>query len=532
MASMDLDRDTCYRALRARDRRFDGRFFTGVTSTGVYCRPVCPARTPRRENCRFFACAAAAEAAGFRACRRCRPDAAPGTPAWLGAPTTVARALRLIEEGALDRWNGGRDVGREPDGDAEGVEALAARLGIGGRHLRRLFKDHLGASPLAVALTRRAHFGRRLLEQTSLPVGQVALACGFGGARRFHAAMRRAFGLSPSEIRRAVPAGGRVPTDGGLTLRLPARGPLGWDRLLAYLGPRAIPGVESVAGGLYRRTVEIDGAVGILTLGAASGDDALLLRIPTAAAPTLAGLAERARRLADLAVDPAVVADHLRADPALAARLDAGAVCRVPGAWDRFELAVRAILGQQVSVAAATSRAGRLVRAFGRPVADPAPGREPTPGSEPAPGWLFPTAAVLAGQSSGRIAAAVGLPRARAGALRALAAAVAAGEPVLEPAASLGEAVARLVALPGLGPWTANYIALRALGEPDALPDGDLGLRRALAAGAGPLTARQVAARAEAWRPWRGYGAVLLWAAPAPGSTPIPDPITPTGRIR
>ncbi len=477
---MNLDPDICYRALKSRDARFDGRFFTGVSSTGIYCRPVCPARTPMAEHCSFFACAAAAEEAGYRACRRCRPETAPGTPAWLGTGATVARALRLIEDGALDR---------------SGVPELAERLGVGDRHLRRLFAERLGASPLAVARTRRAHFARRLVEETALPMTRIAMAAGYRDVRRFNADLRASFDRSPTEMRRLT---GRRPANGTLTLRLAHRDALDWTAITGYLGPRAIPGVEEVAGGVYRRAIAGDGFAGVVELAPDpdTKSGALRLRVPLAATPELANLAARARALCDLDAEPAAIAEHLREDVRLRPALARFGSPRVPGCWDRFELAVRAILGQQVSVAAATTLAGRLVARFGEEL--PLEDRLTR---------CFPAPEVLAGADL----ASIGLTRARAETVRTLSRAVTNGEPLLELAPSLEEAVARLRALPGIGDWTAQYIALRALGEPDAFPAGDLGLRHALAEGESLPTEAAVRRRAESWRPWRGYAALLLW---------------------
>ena len=471
---MNLDHDICYRALRTRDRRFDGRFFTGVTSTGIYCRPICPARTPRAANCTFFACAAAAEEAGFRPCLRCRPETAPGTPAWSGTSATVNRALRLIDTGTLD---------------TNGVEDLAARLGVGDRHLRRLFAEHLGASPLAVAHTRRAHFAKQLIEETELPMGQLALAAGFQNVRRFNAAVRQVFHRSPTEIRAAA----RRPEasiDGAIVLRLAYRKPLDWDGLLDFVRPRAIPGVEVVTDTAYRRTTEW----GPITIDCDPAGRFLRLHAPVAAAPHLSDLVERARRLFDLDADPVVIADQLSADPYLATALGRCPGVRVLGAWDRFETAVRGILGQQVTVVGATRLAGRLVERFGKPITGD-------------PGHLFPSPADFVDADI----ASIGMPGARAETIRALARAVRDGEPVLEPTNDLDTAVARLAALPGIGDWTAQYIAMRCLHEPDAFPAGDLGLRKALGDGDGPATPAVVRRRAEGWRPWRAYAAMLLW---------------------
>jgi AraC family transcriptional regulator of adaptative response / DNA-3-methyladenine glycosylase II len=486
---MELDREICYRALRARDRRFDGRFFTGVTSTGVYCRPVCPARTPRSAHCLFFACAAAAEEAGFRPCLRCRPETSPGTPAWQGSSATVSRALRLIEEGALDEG---------------GVEELAERLGIGARHLRRLFVEHLGAPPLSVALTRRVHLARRLLEETRLPVSRVARAAGFRNARRFNAAFRERYRRTPSETRRGLRGKRGEAKGGGIELRLSYRPPLDWSGLLAFLAPRAIPEVETIRGELYRRSVRLGDESGLIELGPDPSGEALRLRAPAEAAPHLGEITRRARELGDLSADPGEIEAQLGADPLLEGLVKARPGLRVPGAWDRFELAVRAVLGQQVTVRGASRLAGRLVRAFGTPLGAQAPG-------DGAPTRLFPTPKQL-GRAPVRKIAELGLPRARAASLRDLGRAVAEGAPLLEPAAGLGSAVKRLTALPGIGDWTAQYIAMRALREPDAFPAGDLGLRRSLAdPGGRPVSARALAERAEAWRPWRAYAAMHLW---------------------
>jgi AraC family transcriptional regulator, regulatory protein of adaptative response / DNA-3-methyladenine glycosylase II len=479
---MALDTDACYRAFAARDRRFEGRFVTAVATTRVYCRPGCPAPLPRRRNVRFYPCAAAAEEAGFRPCLRCRPDASPGSPAWLGTSATVSRALRLIGDGELD---------------THGVDELSARLGVGARHLRRLFTTQLGASPLAIARTRRVHFARRLLDDTHLPIAEIAFASGFTSLRRFNAAMRETFRRPPRALRRD--RGAAADGDGSrVTLRIPWRPPLDWPRLLAFLGERAIPGVEHVAGDTYGRTIDVGGAAGTLVARPDAGRPALLLGLTLERPRDLIRIVERAGRLFDLGADSAAIVRHLRRDPMLRPALSGVRGLRVPGAWDPFELAVRAILGQQVSVRGARTLAGRLAERFGRPV----PG-----GSGGTLTRLFPDAGALAGADLGRI----GLTRARAAAVRALAVAVRDGALDFGALGGLDDAAARLAALPGVGPWTAQYIAMRALGEPDAFPAGDLGVRRALAHG-GPLPdARTLSARAEAWRPWRAYAVMALW---------------------
>lgn len=482
-----LDPEACWRACATRDARFDGAFFTGVSSTGIYCRPVCPARLPARRNCTFYASAAAAEAAGFRPCRRCRPETAPGSPAWRGTSALVQRALRLIEDGALD------------DGS---VETLAARLGVTSRWLRELFAGHVGASPLEVALTRRVHFARRLLDETRLPVTDIAIASGFASARRLRDAFGRTFRRPPSDVRRApLPAGA-----GALALRLPARAPFEPAPLLAFLAARAIPGVEQVEGATYRRTTEVDGRAALVEITA--GARGLEVRLAGAGPASLPRLTAAAARLFDLDADVAAIARHLARDPLLRRALR-GRTVRVPGAWDAFELGVRALLGQQVSVAAARTLAGRLVRACGAPL----------PRAAGALTHAFPTPEAVAAAPLGSL----GLTRARAAALRGFAREAANG--LLAPG-SLGDldgAIARLTALPGIGEWTAQYVAMRALREPDAFPAGDLGVRRALAAADGRLPSeREVLARAEAWRPWRAYATLALWAheaaAPAPAA--------------
>jgi AraC family transcriptional regulator of adaptative response / DNA-3-methyladenine glycosylase II len=485
---MELDASVCYRALRARDARFDGRFFTAVRTTGIYCRPVCPAPCPRLENCTFLPCAAAAQELGYRPCLRCRPEAAPGSPAWLGSSATVSRALRLIEAGALD---------------GDGVDTLASRLGVGDRHLRRLFAQHLGASPHAVASTRRILFAKQLIDQTALPMAEIAFASGFASVRRFNDAIRDTYGRPPRVLRRSATRG-RTAAGTALELRLAYRPPYAWDDLLAFLALRAIPGVESVAGGAYRRAFRVGDAVGWLEVEPVAGTHQLGVRIHAGdGALRLIDLAPRLRALFDLGAAPDAIAAQLGEDPLLRRALREAPGVRVPGALDGFELAVRAILGQQVTVAGATRLAGRLVAQFGRKLPDAC--RTAHDGA--APSHEFPSAEALCDADVARI----GLPGARAEAIRALARAVAGGELSLDPGADAQETRAALESLPGVGPWTASYVAMRALREPDAFPTGDLGLRRALG-----VESAALARRAEAWRPWRSYAAMLLWQhAPA-----------------
>jgi AraC family transcriptional regulator of adaptative response / DNA-3-methyladenine glycosylase II len=458
----DLDAAICYRAILARDARFDGKFFTGVASTGIYCRPVCPARTPARRNCRFFPSAAAAQEAGFRPCLRCRPEIAPGLPAYNGTGAVVARALRLIDEGGLD-------------GDS--VESLAGRLGIGDRHLRRLFLEQVGASPVAVAQNRRILFAKQLLTDTRLPVTAICFSSGFASVRRFNDTMLRALGRAPRDFRRL--AGPRA--RGGIELKLAYRPPFDWDGLLAFFAPRAIPGVERVEDGVYSRTIRAGETTGFVSVENRAAGNCLVARLDLSSTRDLAAIVQRLRAMFDLACDPHEIHARLSRD-----RLFRGARpgVRLPGGWDAFELGVRAILGQQISVAAATTLAGRLAAAFG----DRCPH-----------GVLFPAPERLAAADLRSI----GLPESRAASIRALAA----SEALQSDAPAAEESIAALAALPGVGPWTAEYLAMRALRHPDAFPSGDLALRRA----SGGLTARELKRRAEAWRPWRAYAALYLW---------------------
>ena len=474
---MELDRLACDRARRSRDARFDGRFFIAVTTTRVYCRPICPARSPNDGNIRYYPTAAAAEAAGFRPCLRCRPEASPGTPAWLGTSGLVSRALRLISEGALDRG---------------GVEALSDRLGITARHLRRLFLRHVGASPLEVALTRRVHFAKKLLDETGLPVSQVALAAGFGSLRRFNAQIQRTYSRTPTELRRKR-LGGHGSTE-SYRLSLAYRPPFDWDALIAFLSARATPGVEVVEASCYRRTISIAGNTGTIRIARSGSKPALALEVQFPDSRALLVIVERVRRMFDLGADPSLIAEQLGGDVLLGRILKLHPGIRTPGAWEGFELSVRAILGQQISVAAATTIAGRLAKRFGTAIH----ARDDLD-------RIFPTAAQLAEAPIEE----VGVIAARAEAIRTLARAVAVGS-VTFATTSGGDGISTtLQALPGIGPWTAQYIAMRALGEPDAFPSGDLVLQRM----AGGCTARELERRSEQWRPWRAYAVMLLWQA-------------------
>ncbi|HXI11901.1 MAG TPA: DNA-3-methyladenine glycosylase 2 family protein [Thermoanaerobaculia bacterium] len=476
---MTLDYDVCYRAIRSRDSRFDGRFFTAVRTTGIYCRPVCPARTPRKENVDFFSEPAAAEEAGFRPCLRCRPEVAPSTPAWAGSSAVVGRALRLIAEGALDR---------------AGINELARRLGVGARQLRRLFIAHVGTTPIAVAQTRRVHFARTLIESTRLPMIDVALGSGFSSVRRFNVAMQQTYGRTPSEIRVRQPAS--ASSEQSVELKLTYRPPFSWNTLAAFLASRAIPGVEIVGGNYYSRTIRSGSDHGVVSVRYLPATSHLILSAPSQFGNSIRTIANRARALFDLGADLEVISEQLRRDPLLASLIDANPGVRIPGAWDPFELSVRAIVGQQVSVKGASTIMGRIANRYG----------ERIEGADDRFFLLFPRPEVLAD------AVIEGMPSSRARAIRGLARVVADGTLRLESGSSLEETIEKLVSLPGIGPWTAHYIAMRTLGEPDAFPHNDLGLRKAAGAGI-TISGAELLSRAEAWRPWRGYAAMLLWSS-------------------
>lgn len=479
---LGLDRSALDRARFSRDPRFDGKFFIAVTSTGIYCRPVCPSPTSKNSNVRYYATAAAAAEAGFRPCLRCRPEAAPGTPAWLGTSAVVRRALRLIHDGALDEAS---------------VDALATRVGVGPRHLHRLFVQHVGASPVAVAQTRRLHFAKRLLDETALPITQIALAAGFGSLRRFNDAFLSTYRRPPRELRKR--RGGGLAAEGGdeVILRLAFRPPYDWVQVRDFLATRAVPGVERVDARGYARTVWSEGGHAIVCVRALEGEDALELRVRGATPAALFQLSSAARRTFDLSADPARITLAFKSDPLIAPLVKQRPGLRIPGAWDPFECAVRAVLGQQVSVAAARTLAERLVARAGQPI---------NAGADRLT-HLFPSPAALATADLDGL----GLTGARVGALHALAHAVIEG--AVDFAAPTDEVTTALARLPGFGDWTAQYVALRALGEPDAFPSADLVLRRVAAAGGAPLSARELQERAEAWRPWRGYAVLHLWRA-------------------
>jgi len=467
-----LDPALCYRALLTRDARFDGRFFTAVRTTGIYCRPVCPAQTPKPENCTFYPSAAAAEVAGYRSCLRCRPERAPSAAP---AHRLVARAMALIAAGA------------RPDG-------LPARLGIGERQLRRLFAAHLGASPAQVAQTRRNLLARQLVEETDLPLTEVALASGFESLRRFNHVFLTLYGRPPSAMRRVGSRRTGGEEGGELTLSLPFRPPYDWEGVLRLLAAHAIPGVETVAEGRYHRLIRVGAHHGRITL-AAGGADHLRAQITFPALRALPEIVARLRGLLDLGADPGPIAAVLACDPRLAPAIARRPGLRLPGAWDAFETAVRVILAQQVSLTAARGLAGRLAALYGQPVESGIAGLTA----------LFPEPARLVAARE-TLSRDLNMPRARAAAIVGLAEALLAAPDLLDRGQGLEAAVARLTAIPGIGPWTAQCIALMALGEPDAFPPQDVGLQRAAG-----LDGRALAAAAEAWRPWRAYAAIHLW---------------------
>lgn len=478
------DPDGCYRAVSSRDQRFDGWFIVAVTSTGIYCRPSCPARTPARANVRFYPTSAAAQAAGFRSCKRCRPDAAPGSPEWDLRADVVARAMRLIADGIVDR---------------DGVPGLAARLGYSTRQLQRLLVDELGAGPLALARAQRAQTARVLIETTDLPFGDVAFAAGFGSIRQFNDTVQEVFDRSPSHMRglRSALAGG----PGTIRLRLPYRTPFAAAPLFGFLRLRAVPGVEEapVDGG-YRRTLDLPNAPGTVNLVPAveRGVGHVQCDLALGDLRDLAVAVHRCRRLLDLDADPVAVDHTLAADPLLAPLVRATPGLRAPGAVSGDELAVRAVLGQQVSVVAARTIAGRLTAALGQPLLRPDGGLT----------HLFPTAAAIADAPDELLP----MPASRRRAVRSLAGALADGKISLDPGADREATRRTLLELDGIGPWTADYLALRALGDPDVFLATDLGVRHALQALGVTDGPKHLAERSERWRPWRSYATLHLWS--------------------
>ncbi|MEU8714953.1 AlkA N-terminal domain-containing protein [Streptomyces sp. NPDC048663] len=478
----NLDREHCVRAVQSKDARFDGWFFTAVLTTRIYCRPSCPVVPPKPENMTFYPSAAACQQAGFRACKRCRPDTSPGSPEWNQRADLVARAMRLIADGVVDR---------------EGVPGLAGRLGYSPRQVERQLLAELGAGPLALARAQRAQTARLLVETTGLPMAKIAFAAGFSSIRTFNDTVREVFALSPSELRaRAPKSAPAAPAPGALSLRLPFRAPLNPDNLFGHLAATAVPGVEEWRDGAYRRTLRLPYGHGIAAL--TPKPDHIACRLALSDLRDLPVAIARCRRLLDLDADPVAVDDQLRTDPVLAPLVDKAPGRRVPRTVDEAEFAVRAVLGQQVSTAAARTHAARLVTAHGTPVEDPEGGLT----------HLFPAPAELAGLDPGTLA----MPRSRRTTFTTLVGRLADGTLHLGVESDWAEARAGLLALPGFGPWTVDVIAMRALGDPDAFLPTDLGIRRAALELGLPGTPAALTARAAAWRPWRAYAVQYLWA--------------------
>jgi AraC family transcriptional regulator of adaptative response / DNA-3-methyladenine glycosylase II len=473
--------ESCLRAVQSKDGRFDGWFFTGVRTTGIYCRPSCPAVPPKPRNIRFYPSAAAAQAAGFRACKRCRPDASPGSPEWNVRADIVARAMRLIADGVVDR---------------EGVPGLASRLGYSTRQIQRQLLAELGAGPLALARAQRAQTARLLIETTTLPMGDVAFGAGFASIRAFNGTVREIFAFSPTQLRERAARGHPATHRGELSLRLPLRAPFFPDNLFGHLAATAVPGVEEWRDGAFRRTLRLPHGPGVATLRPLP--DHVACQLALTDLRDLATAVSRCRRLLDLDADPVATGDVLQADPLLAPLVTKAPGRRVPRTVDAAEFALRAVLGQQVSTAAARTHAARLAAACGEPVTDPAGGLT----------RLFPGPAALASADPELLA----LPRSRRDTFTGLAAALAAGEIDLGAGSDWQRARERLAALPGIGPWTVETIAMRGLGDPDAFAATDLGVRAAARELGLPGTPAALAARAAAWRPWRAYAVQYLWA--------------------
>ena len=475
-----LDHETCYRAVSSRDARFDGWFVTAVTTTGIYCRPSCPATTPKRRNVVFHPTAAAAQLAGFRACRRCRPDASPGSPEWNVRSDTVARAMRLIADGAVDR---------------EGVTGLATRLGYSDRQLHRLLVAEVGAGAQALARAQRAHTARTLIETTDLTMADTAFAAGFASIRQFNDTIQAVFATTPRDLREKATRRGIGTVPGTMVLRLATRQPFDGRWLLGLLGAKAVPGIESYDGTTFYRSLLLPHGEGTAELLPHADHVLATLRLqdPRDVVPAVA----RLRRLLDLDADSAAVDTILGSDPLLAGLVQDRPGIRVPGAVDGAEMAIKAVIGQQVSVAGARTVAGRLVTAYGKPLTQP----------DGVVTHHFPTADALAGLDPETLP----MPRARARTLVCLAGAIARGDLDLDPGADRTVVRDALLATPGIGPWTADYLAMRVLGDPDAFLSTDLGVRRGLERLGSAGDPRAAATTAEAWRPFRAYGLMHLW---------------------
>lgn len=478
---MYTETERCVRAVQSKDARFDGWFFTAVLTTRIYCRPSCPVVPPKPENMTFYPSAAACQQAGFRACKRCRPDTSPGSPEWNQRADLVARAMRLIADGVVDR---------------EGVPGLAARLGYSTRQIERQLLAELGAGPLALARAQRAQTARILIETTALPMADIAFAAGFSAIRTFNDTVREVFALAPGELRTRAARRTAPDTPGFLSLRLPFRAPLNPDNLFGHLAATAVPGVEEWRDGAYRRTLRLPYGHGVVAL--TPRPDHIACRLTLRDLRDLTVAISRCRRMLDLDADPVAVDDRLRTDPLLAPLVDKAPGRRVPRTVDEAEFAVRAVLGQQVSTAAARTHAARLVTAHGEPVDDPEGGLT----------HLFPAPEALAALDP----AALAMPRTRRTTFTTLVSQLADGTLQLGVESDWSETRVRLLDLPGFGPWTVDVIAMRALGDPDAFLPTDLGIRRAAQELGLPSTPAALTARAAAWRPWRAYAVQYLWA--------------------
>ena len=486
---MALDQDVCYAIISARDSRYDGRFFTAVKTTGIYCRPICPARLPKRDNVIFYPSAAVAQDEGFRPCLRCRPETAPDTPAWRGTSSSVGRALRLIEEGALDSGS---------------VEQMAARLGLGERQVRRLFLKHVGASPVSVALTRRLLLAKQLLHETDLTITQVAMASGFGSIRRFNESFHQVFKTAPSFLRREIGNEGPGVPGPDIHLKLRYRPPYDWGAMADFMKARLYWGVESFEAGIYRRSLSLDDQIVLVAVAQGKGDW-LNVQVKLQDLTLLPKVIARVREAFDLAADPDVIGSHLGQDFALQGLVLRRPGLRVPGAFDPFEVGIRAILGQQITVSAAIKLGAGLVSQLGAAL--------PNGWAQETDVWrLFPSAESILASSLDFL----GMPQARVLCLKAYCEAYLAEEDFF--GGDIGLVLARLLGVKGIGPWTASYIALRALRDPDAFPAEDVALARGLEQLGGERPTRvALELRSQAWRPWRAYAAQHIWTKLASG---------------
>ncbi len=475
-----LNPDDYEDARQARDPRFDGRFFVGVLTTGIYCRPVCPVRVPKKENVQLYRSAAAAAAAGFRPCLRCRPESSPGTPAWSGASWKVSRALQLIDQGVLD--------------DAS-VEDLAGQLDIGARQLSRLFQQHLGASPIEVAQTRRLHFAKKLLDETDLNFTEICFAAGFGSVRRFNAVFNKTYGRSPKQLRER--RRNRSSNAGAIEITLSYRPPFDWQAMLGFLAYRAIPGVELVTDNAYARSFALDGNQGDFLAEFVDGANELRVRINYPQSRHLYHIIDRIRSLFDLRADSVLIGQHLAKDKLLKPMVKKFPGLRVPGCWDGFEVAVRAILGQQVTVKAASTLVSRIVDRHGETYQSGVPGLT----------HIFPSAAVLTTADLSDL----GIVGRRIAAIQSLAALVERDELQIDCGTDIDKFIEGVCSVKGIGEWTAQYMAMRALNDPNAFPHSDLILRRAAHPQGETMTPKQLLVKSEPWQPWRAYAVILLW---------------------